>query len=134
MERDEIVAEWERSYNVPEFSKRDKVLVKGLDLAFVVDGHLPNGNVKLLIEGENDMGYVIHARPEVLLPNNYKTMVEEGWLEPTLKEYQDAKALLNNFDQCDKCKKIFKKAELSHASPHYCKPCWDSIKDNVERG
>lgn len=61
----------------------DKVLVHGLDLAFVVADWLAPDLVKLFVEGESADGrhYVIHARPWALVPNDHKTSVAEGWLQ-----------------------------------------------------
>ncbi len=64
-----------------KWQKGDKVVVHGLDMAFVVCCYLDDNLVKLFIEGESEhtRHAVIHARPDVLRPNNYQTMLEEGW-------------------------------------------------------
>jgi hypothetical protein len=65
------------------WTQGDKVVVKGLDLAFVFDCYMESGLARLLIEGESDRTahYVVHARPEVLLPNDRETLIAEGWLD-----------------------------------------------------
>jgi len=64
------------------FKEGDKVVVNGLDMAFVVVCYLDDNLVKLFIEGESKytMHHVIHARPEVLSLNNEETLIKQGWL------------------------------------------------------
>jgi hypothetical protein len=66
-----------------KWNKGDKVVVKGLDMAFVVESYLDVDLVKLFIEGEGfgTSHYIIHARPDVLLPNNTETAISEGWIK-----------------------------------------------------
>ncbi len=61
------------------FKEGDKVMVKGLDMAFVVCCYMRDGLVKLRIEGET-ANYLIFARPDVLLLNNTENCRAEGWL------------------------------------------------------
>ena len=66
-----------------QFKKGGKVIVKGLDLAFVVCCYMESGLIKLFIEGENEytMHSVVHARPDVLLLNNTANCIAEGWIK-----------------------------------------------------
>ena len=68
-----------------QFKPGDKVIVKGLDMAFVVACYLSTSFghvVKLFIKGESahTMHSIIHARPEVLLLNNEENCKAEGWI------------------------------------------------------
>lgn len=65
------------------WNKGDKVVVKGLDMAFIFDRYINNNTVQLFIEGETrDRRYhIIFARPDALLPNNTDTFISEGWNE-----------------------------------------------------
>lgn len=65
-----------------KFKEEDRVIVKGLDIPFVVVGYLADNLVKLRIEGESLEGIhsVVHARPEVLLLNNKENCSAEGWI------------------------------------------------------
>lgn len=65
-----------------KFKAGDKVIVKGLDMAFVVVCYLADDLVKLLIEGEtlDGMHAIVHARPDSLLINNTDNCASEGWV------------------------------------------------------
>lgn len=66
------------------FNKGDKVVVKGLHLAFVFHHYTDDGLARLFIEGEGygSIHSVVFAKPDVLLPNNLDTLLAEGWIKP----------------------------------------------------
>jgi hypothetical protein len=68
-----------------KFLADDKVIVKGLAAAFVVVQYLDDNLIKLRLEGESlsTTHTLICARPEVLLLNNRKNCIAEGWIEET---------------------------------------------------
>ncbi len=61
--------------------KGDKVVVKGLDMAFIFDHYISDGEVRLFIEGESmrTPHAVIIAKLGSILPNNEETLISEGW-------------------------------------------------------
>lgn len=69
--------------NSRKFKKGDKVCVRGLDMAFVFEYYVNDNLAQIFIEGESydTMHSIIFARPEVILPNNLQTCIEEGWIE-----------------------------------------------------
>ena len=66
----------------PQFKVGDKVVVKGLDLPFVVVCYCGYNYVKLSIEDEtkDTAHFVIHARPDALMLNNTENRRKEGWI------------------------------------------------------
>lgn len=65
-----------------KFKKGDKVIVKGLSLAFVVECYINDNEIKLFLEGQNyhTMHSIVTVRPEVLLMNNTENAIAEGWI------------------------------------------------------
>jgi len=62
-----------------KFKINDKVIVHGLDMAFIVTKYENNEIVRLAIEGE-EKNYIVFAKEEVLMLNNYDNARSEGWI------------------------------------------------------